>query len=456
LLADTSIRPPTQIWDTALGRLQLQVPKPSFETWLRGTTGISYTNGEFTVEAPNAFVAEMLDQRMYSLICDSITMVVGERVSVKFEVAKEEAPPSIDPRSSTSTRKAHSPVVQPSLTSHQLGTLNPAFTFGTFVRGSSNELAHAAAQASAENPGASFNPIFIHSEVGLGKTHLLHAIGHEMASIGLSFIYATTEQFTNEYIRAIRSNSAETFRKRYRGADALLLDDIQFIIGKESTQEGFFHTFNALHMSGKQIVVTSDRPLSELSLLQSRVSSRLSGGLVVDIQPPDIETRIAILQNKSHRHHLPAEVIEYIAQMSHRNVRALEGCLNRVVAISKLSRERLNIEYLKGALSDIMPDTYSKRVTDEAVVNAVVSHFGLSPSELESSKRDKRTTRARHICMYLLREDTGMALATIGRLLGGRDHSTVVSGHQRIVDRINTEDDLRRDIVTIRGALAAP
>ena len=203
MLADTSIRPPTQIWDTALGRLQLQVPKPSFETWLRGTTGISYTNGEFTVEAPNAFVAEMLDQRMYSLICDSITMVVGERVSVKFEVAKEEAPPTIDPRSSTSTRKAHSPVVQPSLTSHQLGTLNPAFTFGTFVRGSSNELAHAAAQASAENPGASFNPIFIHSEVGLGKTHLLHAIGHEMASIGLSFIYATTEQFTNEYILSL-------------------------------------------------------------------------------------------------------------------------------------------------------------------------------------------------------------------------------------------------------------
>ena len=289
----TTTQQAKQIWDAVLGDLQLQVTRPSYETWLKGTVGIAYVDGEFVVGTPNAFVAEMLEQRMYSLISQAMERVTKSSIEVSFKVTAEDqeangydvgfpaATETASSENASADAGANQQVAQsagPPQVVYRPVTLNPKYLFDTFIVGKSNELAHAAAQAVGDNPGTVYNPLVMYSDVGLGKTHLLHAIGHRVMSKVLSLIYATTEEFTNEYIKAIREGRTEDFRLRYRSADVLLLDDIQFLIGKEQTQEGFFHTFNALHMSNRQIVITSDRPVSALTLLEDRVQSRLAGG----------------------------------------------------------------------------------------------------------------------------------------------------------------------------------
>jgi chromosomal replication initiator protein len=463
------------IWAAVLGELQLQVPGPSFETWLRGTTGVAISDNEFVVNAPNAFVAEMLDQRMYSLIAQCLEKVIGDEIEVRFEVGDDKeaiAEKATANRATNSNGTAPLPIADgssttsqvPSRHSYRRGGLNSKYRFENYIVGGSNNLAHAAALAVSENPGLAYNPFVIYSGVGLGKTHLMHAIGHRVRESGHDVLYSTTEEFTNEYIGAIRQGTTEEFRDRYRSADVLLLDDIQFIIGKEQTQEGFFHTFNALHMAGKQIVITSDRPVSELSLLQDRVSSRLAGGLVADIQTPDLETRLAILRAKADQtgQHFPNQVLEFIAQRVQKNVRELEGCLNRVSAYVGLANRavdghgdgNIDLGLVEKALEDSLRES-NRRVSEEDVLSAVARYFSIDKTTLKGKKRDKSTALARHVSMYLLREEVQLPLATIGKVMGGRDHTTVMHACQRIATQLKADTRLRRDLLNIRESLAA-
>ncbi len=461
---------PHEMWDSVLGELQLQVPKPSYETWLKGTTGVSVEDGALVVRTPNAFVSEMLDTRMYALISRCLEGISGEHLEIRFEVGGEIRSTAGSTPRTNGAGDAGTPRMSldqdgaASRPSHRRVGLNARYRFENFIVGSSNNLAHAASVAVSENPGFVYNPLVIYSGVGLGKTHLMHAIGHRVKEAGHDVLYTTTEEFTNEYIRAIREGTTEVFRDRYRSADVLLLDDIQFIIGKEQTQEGFFHTFNALHMAGKQIVITCDRPVSELSLLQDRVSSRLAGGLVVDIQIPDLETRLAILRSKAEQidREFPNNVLEFIAGRVQRNVRELEGCLNIVAAYAGLGHKTLNgatdsdvdLDLVEQALEDSLKES-ARRVSEEDVLSAVARYFSIDKSTLKGKKRDRTTAQARHVSMYLLREEVQLPLATIGRVMGGRDHSTVIHACRRIERQLEADTRLRRDLMNIRESFAA-
>ena len=444
---------PRDLWNAVLGELQLHVTRPSFETWLRRTEGIAYQGGEFTVGTPNAFVAEMLEQRMYSLISQTVERVVKAPVEVLFRVALS----SDDGPSHESERPALGPDPVQESAQHYLRqtALNPRYTFDSFVVGSSNELAHAAAAAVADRPGEVYNPLVMYSDVGLGKTHLMHAIGHRVLAKGLSLISATTEEFTNEYIKAIREGGTEQFRERYRSTDVLLLDDIQFLIGKEQTQEGFFHTFNALHMTNRQIVITSDRPVTALTLLEDRMQSRLSGGLVVDIQPPGIETRLAILKAKAEQvgQVIADTVLEFLAERVHQNIRILEGSLNRVIAFAQMTDSPIDVSLVNRAIADIVSTVSGRRLQPELVLDTVSAYFGVDIHALKGRKRDKQTALARHVAMYLLREEAHLRLTTIGKTLDGKDHTTVAHGCDRIAAQLQVDPGLRRDLINIRETL---
>ena len=482
-----TVRKADELWEAVLGDLQLQVTRPGYETWLKDTIGLAIDNGEFVVGTPNTFVAEMLEQRMYSLISQAVGRVVDGGVDIRFQVLPQgtqphphreaggspseatanvtpngrsaEAPDSPQRPSGTPATPTMFPQQDLVLQDRVRGPVqpNPRYTFQTFIVGKSNELAHAAAQAVSEKPGLTYNPLFIYSGVGLGKTHLLHAIGHRVHAQGLTLVYATTEQFTNEYIKAIREGKTEDFRTRYRSADVLLLDDIQFIIGKEQTQEGFFHTFNALHMATRQIVITSDRPAVALTLLEDRIRSRLAGGLVVDIQPPDLETRLAILRAKAEETspRFPPDVLELLAERFHKNIRELEGSLNRVIAYAQLSGGEVNLTLVKKALADALDRTHTPRISDNQVLDAVSSYFGIDTETIIGRRRDKQTALARQMTMYLLREEVGLPYSNIGRILGGKDHTTALHACRRIQAQLNLDAHLRRDIINIREALVA-
>ena len=437
------------IWQAVLGELQLCVPKPSYDTWLQGTSGGSFVDGRFTVSTPNAFVSEMLERRMYSVISQAVEKVVGDGVEVAFESGSgtQSAPATVPPTPDQANGQAV----------RRTSPINPKYTFEHFVVGKSNELAHAAALAVAEKPGSRYNPLFIYSGVGLGKTHLMHAIAARLVAGGIHPIYATTEDFTNEYITSIRGGATEAFRDRYRSAGALLLDDIQFIIGKEQTQEGFFHTFNALHLAGRQIVITSDRPAAALTLLEDRIRSRLAGGIVVDIQLPDYETRLAILRTKAEEAELsfPEDVLQFLAEGVHSNIRELEGYLNRVAAYAELSGRDVSLEMVRQVLSDSHLSGRPRAVSSDDILTAVAHYFALSEDAIIGRRRDKQTAMARHVAMYLLREEANMTATAIGRMLGGKDHSTVLHACNRISSEMDVEPRLRQDVFNIRASLNA-
>lgn len=434
-----------EIWDAALGGLELQVTKANYQTWLKDTIGISCDNGCFIVGAPNTFAVEWLEKRLRHLIKKTLASVIGQPVEVQFEVCQE--PQSESPRPIPTNGNGR--------TNHT--SFNPKYTFPSFIVGSCNRLAHAAALGVAENPGTVYNPLFVYGGVGLGKTHLLHAIGHKVQTNARRVIYVTAEQFTNEFITGIREKSTEDFRNKYRSADVLLIDDIQFIAGKEQTQEGLFHTFNDLHTANRQILISSDRPPKALSLLEDRLRSRFEWGLIVDIQPPDFETRIAILQGKAAelRVTLPHESMHIIARKVQNNIRELEGALNRVIAYAKLTNSAITPELTTSALAEIASDESRFSLTMDEVINMTGAHFGLAPEALFGKKRDKSVALARHVAMYLMREEMDASWTDIGRALGGRDHSTVLHGHHKISSEIEASSALRREILEIKEALHA-
>ncbi|MBW1887803.1 MAG: chromosomal replication initiator protein DnaA [Deltaproteobacteria bacterium] len=434
-----------EIWDAALGGLELQVTKANYQTWLKDTIGISCDNGCFIVGAPNTFAVEWLEKRLRHLIKKTLASVIGQPVEVQFEVCQE--PQSESPRPTPTNGNGR--------TNHT--SFSPKYTFPSFIVGSCNRLAHAAALGVAENPGTVYNPLFVYGGSGLGKTHLLHAIGQKVSQNARQVVYVTAEQFTNEFITGIREKSTEEFRNKYRSADVLLIDDIQFIAGKEQTQEGLFHTFNDLHTANRQIILSSDRPPKALSLLEDRLRSRFEWGLIVDIQPPDFETRIAILQGKAAelRVTLPHDSLHIIARKVQNNIRELEGALNRVIAYAKLTNSAITPELTISALAEIASDESRFSLTMDEVINMTGAHFGLAPEALFGKKRDKSVALARHVAMYLMREEMDASWTDIGRALGGRDHSTVLHGHQKISSEIEASSALRREILEIKESLHA-
>ena len=426
-----------EIWEAALGELQIQVNKPNYRTWLEKTVGLSYQDNQFIVGAPNPFVAEYLDKNQRSLIEKTLIGLTHRDVKVLF---------SVDARHQNSPGSYRG-------REESLPMFNPKYTFDSFIVGNCNRLAHAAALGIAENPGHSYNPLFIYGGVGLGKTHLLQAIGHMAQASHIQVICVSGEQFTNEFINAIREKKTEDFRNKYRKADMLLIDDINFISGKEQTEECFFHTFNELHNANHQLAITSDRPPKSLSLLQDRLRSRFEWGLVVDIQPPDLETRLSILQSKSEREgaNITSDVLEFVAQQSQQNIRELEGNLNRVIAYIRLTRASVTIELASRALESIATKTAKGASTTlTLVIESVADSFQLTPLALKSRNRDKETALARQVAMYLLKQGTNCSLAEIGLELGGRNPSTVSHAYEKIASDIETSPYLRHKILDIQ------
>jgi chromosomal replication initiator protein len=439
-----------QIWRAALGELQLQMTRPTFDTWLKNTRAISYEDGTLIIGVHNAYAKDWLENRLMSIIKRTLVGIVGRTVETRFVLnakpLEEESPlpllQSSVPHPEATTAKNASSMM-----------LNPRYTFSTFVIGSSNRLAHAAALAVSENPARAYNPLFIYGGAGLGKTHLMHALGHACQDNGHRVLYATSEKFTNELITSIRNRSTENFRNKYRTIDVLLLDDIHFIAGKESTQEEFFHTFNALHAANKQIVISSDRPPKAIVTLEDRLCSRFEGGLIADIQPPDLETRIAILQFKRTPQPIsvPDQVLEYIAHRFISNVRELEGALNRVVAEAMSERQPLTVESAIVALQGMLIN--HRECTTEAVIEAVADFYSLSPEDLKGRSRSQKVVKPRQLAMHLARQETKASLPQIGQALGGRDHTTVIYGIQQVSARIERDEILRREALAIKKML---
>ena len=439
----------TDTWTAVLGELQLQVTRPTYDTWLRDTKGLSFTDDLLTVGVPTPFAVEWLERRMYQLVQRTAQKVTSLPVEILFQVGSATAVNG-DDQISRDDGPPPRRTVQP-----LANKLNGKYTFSNFVEGPSNRLPYSAARAVAESPGRSYNPLFIYSGVGLGKTHLLHAIGHSCVRRRLSFIYATCEQFTNEFISAIRTRTTEDFRARYRSVEVLLIDDIHFISGKEQTQEGFFHTFNDLHISNRQVVLASDRPPKALSLLEDRLRSRFEWGLIADIQPPDLETRMAILRSKAEQMEVSLDdrVLEYIAQKVRNNVRELEGSLNHMKALAPVTGCPITLDLAAEAITHFVHDSSLRSVDPDNIMSEVSAWFKVSKGDLIGRSRKKEIVRARHVAMYLLHEELRMKDTEIGRLMGGRDHSTVISAVGKLNHQLSLDPLLRHDVQGAKEAI---
>jgi chromosomal replication initiator protein len=445
-----------QVWQTVLGQLQLQMTRATFDTWLKDTHIVSKDNKDLVIGAKNSFAKDWLENRLYNTINRTVSNILGHPVDIKFIV---DTPDEVS-RQTAAERLRETPASNPT-TSNKNGSgyhrgdkerpmLNYKYTFDQFIVGASNRLAHAASLAVAEKPADAYNPLFLYGGVGLGKTHLLQAVAHYALSKDQHVIYTTSETFTNDLINAIRTQSTDAFREKYRNTDFLLIDDIQFIAGKESTQEEFFHTFNALHSSGGQIVLTSDRPPKAILTLEDRLRSRFEWGLLADIQPPDLETRIAILRFKaeSQQAQVPGDVMEFIARRAQNNIRELEGALTKVIAHSMMLRQPITIELALEALQDIV--SRQSELTVQQVIAAVAKFYRMEEGVLLGRDRSKEISAARHMAMYLAREETGASLPQIGEALGSRDHTTVMHGWEKIASTIEQNDKLRREMLAIR------
>ncbi|MEH7462567.1 chromosomal replication initiator protein DnaA [Bacillus thuringiensis] len=442
----------SDLWNSTLKELEKKVSKPSYETWLKSTKAYSLKKDVFTITAPNEFARDWLESHYSDLISETIIHLMGAELTIRFIIPQSQTEEEFD-----------YPPVQKNKTMHDepnhfpKSMLNPKYIFDTFVIGSGNRFAHAASLAVAEAPAKAYNPLFIYGGVGLGKTHLMHAIGHYVIehNPNAKVVYLSSEKFTNEFINSIRDNKAVDFRNKYRNVDVLLIDDIQFLAGKEQTQEEFFHTFNALHEESKQIVISSDRPPKEIPTLEDRLRSRFEWGLITDITPPDLETRIAILRKKAKAEGLdiPNEVMLYIANQIDSNIRELEGALIRVVAYSSLINKDMNADLAAEALKHIIPNSKPKIISIYDIQKAVGDIFQVKLEDFKAKKRTKSVAFPRQIAMYLSRELTDSSLPKIGEEFGGRDHTTVIHAHEKISKLLKTDTQLQRQIEEIRDIL---
>jgi chromosomal replication initiator protein len=416
-----------QAWQSVLGQLQMEMPRASFDTWVRDTKPVSYQDGTLTVGVGNAYARDWLENRLASTVNRLLVGILNSTVDVSFIVNGNELEQIVD----EAPQAKPEPIYASNQPARSL-SVNPRYVFDTYVVGSGNRLAHAACLAVAEKPARAYNPLFLYGGVGLGKTHLLHAIGNACHGRGLNVLYVSSEEFTNDMISAIRTHTNQAFREKYRSADVLLVDDIQFIAGKESTQEEFFHTFNTLHGQDKQIIVTSDRPPKSLNTLDERLRSRFEWGLTADIQAPDLETRLAILRSKAERtgRQISDDILESIARRVQSNIRELEGALNRIIAFADLSGTSLTPNLVEMALADLLPQ--KRNVSPAKILQAVAESEGIRVEDLIGQNRSAKIATPRQLAMYILRHYNEISLPQIGEMLGGRDHTTVMYATKKV------------------------
>jgi len=452
---------PTLVWEQCLSSIQRKINPQSFCTWLKPTRAIGWNDGSLLVGVPNSFVADWLQRHYQRLVSESLVEVGADAGDVIYRVMSNNGDLAVSLEKETrSFTHAEEPVLDNESGPPPPPELNPRYTFDTFVVGESNEFSHAATMAVAESPGETrFNPLFIYGGVGLGKTHLIQGIGHMISETRKSMrvMYATSEKFTNDFITSLSTNTTSEFTNRYRSVDVLLLDDIQFFTGKESTQVQFFHTFNTLHQNGKQIVLTSDRPPKDIKGLEERLLSRFQWGLVTDIQPPDFETRMAILMKKLEPEevNIPDDVLAYIASNVRSNIRELEGSLIRLLAYASLRGQLIDLALAQ----DILKDTMTARqqpITADAISSRVAQYFDVPQDLLPSKRKTQEVVQARQVAMYLARTLTPMSLKAIGSHYGGRDHSTVIHSVNLIRGALKNDPHLKHRVDTIINSLYRP
>ena len=421
------------IWNDVLEIIKVELTEVSFNTWLKTITPINISENTIKLAAPNDFTKGILEGRYLNLIKNAIIEVTKKNYDIEFLIPGEEQTSKLEFQEN-----------------NQRSQLNPKYSFNTFVIGNSNRFAHAASLAVAEAPAQAYNPLFLYGGVGLGKTHLMHAIGHYILSQNPNskVVYVTSEKFTNELINSIREYRNEEFRNKYRNVDVLLIDDIQFIAGKEGTQEEFFHTFNALHEANKQIIISSDRPPKEIPTLEDRLRSRFEWGLIADIQAPDLETRIAILRKKANIENIEIndDVMQYIATKIKSNIRELEGALIRVVAYSSLTNKSITVDLTEEALKDIISNNKPRNITVNLIKEEVSNQFNIKLEDFNSKKRTRAIAYPRQIAMYLTRDLTDLSLPKIGDEFGGRDHTTVIHACDKIKSDIEANEEFREKI----------
>ncbi|MCL6441995.1 MAG: chromosomal replication initiator protein DnaA [Alicyclobacillus sp.] len=447
-----------ELWNNVLLMFEERMSKTSFDTWFGGSkvAGFDASQNLLTVSVPSLFVRNWLEQHYTGTIENALAALSEMDLAVRFILQPSAASNQTASTPDADVKTASTPA-EPAIQSAGPSLLIPRYTFETFVVGASNRFTHAACLAVSENPGHSYNPLFIYGGVGLGKTHLMHAIGHNVRRRNpqAKVAYLSTERFVNEFIASIRENSTGEFRNRYRSIDVLLIDDIQFIANKEQTQEEFFHTFNALHEATKQIVITSDRPPKEIPTLEDRLRSRFEWGLLTDIQPPDLETRIAILQRKAKADglNIPEEVTHYIANQVDSNIRELEGALIRVIAYSSLVNQEITLDLAQEALKDIIAPNRSKVIQVNQILKVIGDHFGLKPDDFKAKKRTRDVAFPRQIAMYLTRELTDLSLPRIGDAFGGRDHTTVMHACEKVAAELSHNTELKQTINRLTEAI---
>lgn len=440
------------VWDEVLEIMATELAQKSFDAWLKNSRPVRLEGNTLYIEFPNEFTKDWVEARYVNPLQKTLRQVVNRDWDIRFIIPQgvksltehQEDAPAPPPSSKKTVEVAQREVAPTS------SILNPRYTFESFVVGNSNRFAHAASLAVAEGPSKAYNPLFLYGGVGLGKTHLMHAIGHYALeeNPNISVVYVTSETFTNDLINAIGKKSMVDFRNKYRNVDILLVDDIQFVAGKESTQEEFFHTFNALYEANRQIIISSDRPPKDIPTLEERLRSRFEWGLITDIQPPDLETRIAILRKKATDDKLviSQDVLAYIATHIQSNIRELEGALVRVIAHCNLHNSPINVETVADALKDILKAPAHKPITMDGIQEVVAEHYGIKVAEMKSKRRTRNITFPRQIAMYLARELTDSSLPEIGEFFGGRDHTTVMHAYEKIESELKIDPSLQSAI----------
>jgi chromosomal replication initiator protein len=438
-----------QLWQAILGNLELTLSKANFTTWFKNTSIIEKSDNGIVVGVPNAFTKEWLQNKYHVEIIKALKQVSPETKEVKYQII---SPVFIQPQV---TKEMARTQTQAKVQENQ--TLNPKYTFTTFIVGSHNQLAHAASLAVSKKPGQVYNPLFIYGGVGLGKTHLMQAVGAEALKKdpNAKILYVTSERFTNEFVQALSQCSADQFKQLYRNVDLLLVDDIQFLAGREGTQEEFFHTFNALHQNNRQVVMTSDRLPKEIPAIEERLVSRFEWGMVADIQAPDLETRIAILRTKAREknYNIEPEILNYIAETIQSNIRELEGALNRLMVYCQLNNTRPSIEQVKSILVNVITPPKKRGVSAKKIIEVVADFYNVSPEDLLKQSRKKEYVNPRQIAMFIIRRELETSLPSIGEFFGGRDHTTVIHAIDKIERIIKEKTNLKQEIELIKDRL---
>ncbi|HAM88063.1 MAG: Chromosomal replication initiator protein DnaA [Candidatus Falkowbacteria bacterium GW2011_GWC2_38_22] len=439
-----------QIWQAVLGEIELNLSKANFTTWFKNTFISSFEDGKMIICVPNTFTKTWLEKKYHDKIAKALESICNEKIKeiyYKIEIKKNN--PMDELLKKIKIKKDE--INQEPILTNRFG-LNNRYVFKNFVVGRGNELAHAASQAVAANPGNAYNPLFIYGGVGLGKTHLLQAIGHEVSKKTDKILYVTSEKFSNDYINSVKSGNAKEFKDRYRNVDLLLLDDVQFMAGKDGTQQEFFHTFNELHQANKQIVLTSDRQPKSIPALEKRLLSRFEWGMIADVTRPDLETMIAILETKckEKNYNLEASILHFIAENVQNNIRELEGALNRIIAFHEFNNTQPTIDSTRHILSNLLISTKSKSITGKNIIDSVSSFFGINIKDIVGKSRKKELVYPRQITMYLMREETNTSYPTIGYELGGRDHTTAMHAYNKLKKEITENEKIKQDIESVK------